>query len=51
MEGRAGPCLQISIAAALALNNATVQCGHALMIALLSRTLDKVFLAARWTPF
>jgi hypothetical protein len=42
---------QVSIATALALNDATVPFDHGAVIGLLSLTLDKIFPAAGWTPF
>jgi len=42
---------QVSIATALALNNATVPFDHAAVIAMLSLTLDQLIPGAGWTPF
>jgi hypothetical protein len=42
---------QVSVATALALNNATVQFEHASVITLLSVTLDKLVPGAGWTAF
>ncbi len=42
---------QVSVATALALNNATIEFDHAAVIALLSLTLDQLFAPAGWTLF
>jgi hypothetical protein len=42
---------QVSLATALALNNATVPFDHAAFISMLSLTLDQLIPGAGWTPF